>query len=338
MEITRESGFLRRLTLAAASTLETDGLMRLVIARTTEAMGTQVCSVYLVEEDGRHLRLTATNGLSQEAVGRARLAVGEGVTGWAAADMRPVVVPDVRLEPRFRWIPGVDQARFVSMCSVPMISADRLVGVLNVQTERRRRFTDLEIAFLAEMATQLAGIVERSERHRRLEGDLADLRRAEELGRRLGELALAGAGPGPLCAALAPHVGAPVGLYDASGWPIVLGGPGLPAILPEPLAGVGDPQAATVLAVRTGPELLGWLVAGVARGAVGPHRLRALERGIPLIALALLRRRHGEADLSAPPPAQCAACWGQRRIWEPGPLGLMPIVCEDCGGTGRAAA
>jgi hypothetical protein len=34
----------------------------------------------------------------------------------------------------------------------------------------------------------------------------------------------------------------------------------------------------------------------------------------------------------------CPACWGQRRIWEPGPLGLMAVVCEACGGTGAAVA
>jgi hypothetical protein len=32
---------------------------------------------------------------------------------------------------------------------------------------------------------------------------------------------------------------------------------------------------------------------------------------------------------------QCAVCWGQRAVWEPGPLGLVPVVCDTCGGTGR---
>ena len=33
---------------------------------------------------------------------------------------------------------------------------------------------------------------------------------------------------------------------------------------------------------------------------------------------------------------QCAVCWGQRSVWEPGPLGLVPVVCADCAGTGRS--
>jgi hypothetical protein len=33
----------------------------------------------------------------------------------------------------------------------------------------------------------------------------------------------------------------------------------------------------------------------------------------------------------------CASCWGQRQVWEPGPLGLVPVVCEACGGSERCS-
>lgn len=44
-------------------------------------------------------------------------------------------------------------------------------------------------------------------------------------------------------------------------------------------------------------------------------------------------------DVALPPVVRgtfCPFCWGQRRIWEPGPLGLCPVVCDGCAGTGRA--
>ena len=84
----RELRFLQRLALAAASTLDTGELVRLVISETTEAAGTDVCSIYLLEADADSLLLTATNGLSQAGVGRVRLRLGEGITGWAAAGRR----------------------------------------------------------------------------------------------------------------------------------------------------------------------------------------------------------------------------------------------------------
>jgi len=47
--------------------------------------------------------------------------------------------------------------------------------------------------------------------------------------------------------------------------------------------------------------------------------------------------RRGPWQLRLPAPAvSCGTtCWGQRRILEPGPLGLVPVVCADCQGTGR---
>ena len=47
-------------------------------------------------------------------------------------------IPDVRSDPRFLWVRGIDQKRFVaSMLSVPLSWNDQVVGVLNVQTEQR---------------------------------------------------------------------------------------------------------------------------------------------------------------------------------------------------------
>jgi GAF domain-containing protein len=79
-----------------------DDLVRLVIAETAEALATDVCSLYLIDPDDGRLVLAATNGISQKGVGRVRLALGEGVTGWAAEDHRPAIVPDMRAEPRLR--------------------------------------------------------------------------------------------------------------------------------------------------------------------------------------------------------------------------------------------
>lgn len=285
-----ETAFLQRLALAAASTLDPGGLVRLVIAETTEALGTDVCSVYLLEPDGEHLLLAATNGLSQAGVGRVRLRVGEGVTGWAADERRPAVVPDVREEPRFRWLHGVDQARFVSMCSVPIVSGDRLVGVLNVQTDRRREFGRHDVDLLAAIAAQVAGVLERSELQARLERRLAELRRSEEVHRRLSELVLAGAGRAAICSAVGRAAGVPVAVYDPDGERLAGSGDGLP----ERLEGFVDPErradGLSVVPVRAGGELLGWLAAGPDEGAV-PERRQAIEHGVTVLALDLVRER-----------------------------------------------
>ncbi len=292
MDASRELRFLQRLALAAASTLDTGELVRLVISETTEAASTDVCSIYLLEADAESLLLTATNGLSQAGVGRVRIHLGEGITGWAAAERRPVVVADVRTEPRFRWLHGVDQARFVSMCSVPIISGDRLVGVLNVQTDDLREFGDADVSLLSAIAAHVAGALERSELQSRLQSRLGELRRSEEINRRFSDLTLSGAGLQAICAGIERHAGAPVAVYDDEGERL---GGSSDAAMPARLEGYVDPARReddlTVVPVRAGRDLLGWLAVAPADAHEQSTRRLAIEHGVTVLALELVRQR-----------------------------------------------
>src|SRR6202163_1623498 len=118
----RELSFLVRLAQAAASTQRSDELLDLIIRETTSAMGTDVCSLYLLTARGRELRLTATNGLNERMIGKVVMPVGDGITGWVADSRKPAVVPDVSKEPHWKWVPGLDEDRFHSMLSVPIES------------------------------------------------------------------------------------------------------------------------------------------------------------------------------------------------------------------------
>jgi phosphotransferase system enzyme I (PtsP) len=155
-----ELDFLRRLPAGASGPADRQALLKAVIDETRKATGTQVCSLYLWEESSRRLVLTATNGLATEGIGIVTMRLGRGVTGWVAQQRRPLVVPDTREERRFQWIPGLDQERFISMLSVPVLAGPRLVGVINVQTEEIHNFSGDEIAQLQAIAGHVAGIVE----------------------------------------------------------------------------------------------------------------------------------------------------------------------------------
>ena len=95
--------------------------MRTLVDRTTLALGVEVCSFYLLNRDGERLTLAATNGLDTEQVGRVSLALGEGLTGRAAADRAPVQSSDVTVDPRFSWVRGFDIHGLHAMLSVPLI-------------------------------------------------------------------------------------------------------------------------------------------------------------------------------------------------------------------------
>ncbi|MBA3779645.1 MAG: GAF domain-containing protein [Chloroflexi bacterium] len=175
-----ELGFLEEVARLATSARTWDELMDTVIERTRKAADADVCSLYLMDRDNSGVTLAATNGLDQHQVGLARLPLGVGITGRAAASRTPVVSADVHRDERFAWIRGVDQAQFTSMCSVPLIWNDQVVGVLNVQTIRRRTFRRRDLAFLETLAAMLAGVVEKGRLAREAEAQIASLHAIDE--------------------------------------------------------------------------------------------------------------------------------------------------------------
>jgi signal transduction histidine kinase len=165
-----ELTFLAEVAKLAASARTFEELMGTILDRARAAARADVCSLYLMDRDRTGLTLAATDGLDQEAVGVARLALGEGLTGLAALQQAPITSIDVNVDPRFAWIREVDQARYTSMCSVPMLWVDEVVGVLNVQTVDRREFQTADVRFLETLAGLLAGLVEKQ----RLQRDALD--------------------------------------------------------------------------------------------------------------------------------------------------------------------
>jgi signal transduction histidine kinase len=157
----RELEFLHEFAKLLTTARNWDELMRTIVDRTTDALDVEVCSVYLMERDSARLRLAATNGLDRDQIGSVTLAVGEGLTGTAAQAGKPIASPDVRVDPRFKWVPGFDQSQFVSMLSVPLPWNDSIIGVINVQAIESRTFSPEEVEFLVTIGAMLGGIIEK---------------------------------------------------------------------------------------------------------------------------------------------------------------------------------
>ena len=173
--------FLHQVARLATTARTWDELLETVVDGTRDALHADVTSLYLLDRDGAYLTLAATNGLDRYQIGRARVPFGEGVTGRVAAGREPLVIADVRSDPRFLWVRGIDQRRFIaSMLSVPLRWNDQIVGVLNAQTERERQFTDGDVAQLQAIADLLAGIVEKGRQQTEAEERLEQLRQIDE--------------------------------------------------------------------------------------------------------------------------------------------------------------
>ena len=119
----------------------------------------EVCSVYLLDADRRHLELAATIGLHPSSVGRVRMRMDEGLVGLTAEQLEPVVVADATRHPRFKYFPEAGEDLYSAFLGVPMLDRGLLLGVVVVQTIEARAFTPDEVRMVAAAAGQFAPIV-----------------------------------------------------------------------------------------------------------------------------------------------------------------------------------
>jgi two-component sensor histidine kinase/putative methionine-R-sulfoxide reductase with GAF domain len=150
-------------TIAAVnSTLDLGELFDLIARKVAEALEADACFVYLYDERADELVLRATHGTRVDEMTRQpRMRPGEGITGAAAAERAPIMIPrDAHLDPRFKSFPNLPEDRYSSILAVPILARDRLEGALNVRTEQPRAFTDAEIELLMAIAGQVAQAIE----------------------------------------------------------------------------------------------------------------------------------------------------------------------------------
>jgi phosphotransferase system enzyme I (PtsP) len=130
-----------------------------VVELVVKKLGADVCSIYLTDPSLEHLTLWATRGLAPEAVGRVRLAFGEGLVGQAARERKPIAVERAQDDPRFRFFPGTGEERFQSLLATPLLVRGMPIGVLVVQTEQPRQFDTQDIDLLQTCAQLIAPVV-----------------------------------------------------------------------------------------------------------------------------------------------------------------------------------
>lgn len=122
------------------STLDCDEVLSEILSLAKQALHLQTCAVLLLDPDGSQLILRAADGY-REDWRQVRIALGEGVTGRAAATGLPVLVSDVRLEPGY--IEGVSEGR--TELAIPLTVRDRIIGVLDVEAREPHAFTEQDV-------------------------------------------------------------------------------------------------------------------------------------------------------------------------------------------------
>jgi phosphotransferase system enzyme I (PtsP) len=142
----------------------------IIVSRVREVLNTQVCSVFLLDNDISCHVLMASDGLNKASVGQVSLEIGEGLVGLVAKHAEPLNLEDAPLHPSFHYLEETGEEEFHAFLGVPIIHHRSVLGVLVVQHRERRSFDEGEEAFLITLSAQLAGVIAHAEATGAIEG------------------------------------------------------------------------------------------------------------------------------------------------------------------------
>ncbi len=154
---------LSKISQAISSDQYLDNILKLIVTVTANVMDSKICSLWILDEKGKVLRIRATQTMSEEYLKERTLKLGEGIVGYVAQQNKPLAILDVLKEPRYKEKALAKKEGLVSMLSVPLTVKDRVIGVINCYTSYPHAFNDTERAVLSTVASQAAICIENTE-------------------------------------------------------------------------------------------------------------------------------------------------------------------------------
>ncbi|HUQ90959.1 MAG TPA: GAF domain-containing protein [Bryobacteraceae bacterium] len=125
-----------------------------IVSLVVEFMECDSCLVYLLDND--RLVLCASNTPHPSALGKISLKLDEGLTGWVARERRLLAISrEAYNDPRFKYFSDLPEDTYEAFLSAPVISRNRVVGVINVQHRSGHAHTGSEMELLTTVGEQV---------------------------------------------------------------------------------------------------------------------------------------------------------------------------------------
>lgn len=135
---------LTEISKAITSDRYLDDILKLIVTVTANVMDSKICSLWLLDEKEKVLKIRATQTMSEEYLKERSLRLGEGVVGYVAQTKKPLTILDVLKEPRYKEKELARKEGLVSMISVPLCVKEKVIGVINCYTSYPHQFSEAE--------------------------------------------------------------------------------------------------------------------------------------------------------------------------------------------------
>jgi len=154
---------LNKISRAITSDLYLEDILKLIVTLTANVMKAKVCNVWLFNEKNQEFTIEATQAMSKEYLKKRTIKLNEGIVGLVAREKKPKLILDVLKEEQYKEKKLARKEGLVSMASIPMMVKDKVIGVLNVYTNKPYEFSKAEITLLSTIANQAAVAIEKTE-------------------------------------------------------------------------------------------------------------------------------------------------------------------------------
>lgn len=175
---------LQRISNIVSSELSLDEMLGEILGLTVQVAGCDACLIYLIDKVTGEIVLRASQLPHAKALGKLKMKMGEGVTGWVAEHKAVVALEsNARNDPRFKRFPSLIEDTYDSFISVPLVSGGDIIGVINIHYRAAQQFNSELINMLAFVGEQMGGASAKSilaEENRRLIDEANEMKRQLE--------------------------------------------------------------------------------------------------------------------------------------------------------------
>jgi two-component system, response regulator PdtaR len=154
---------LSKISKAIASDYSLEDILRLIVSVTAEVMGSNICSLMLIDEKKNELAIRATQSMSEEYNHKLPLKIGEGVAGKVAKTNKPIAIKDVTKEKEYKHKDIAKKEGLCSLLCVPLTVKGKVIGAINCYTSQPHDFSETEISILSSIADQAAVAIENTD-------------------------------------------------------------------------------------------------------------------------------------------------------------------------------
>ncbi len=154
----QQLGVYQRISRLMVRDLTLPATLQAVVRLVTEFTHCDSCLLYLIQEE--QLVLCASSNPHPLEIGKVRLRLNEGLTGWVARERKMLAIStEAFKDDRFKAFSDLPEDSFEAFLSVPVIARNRVIGVINIQHRMPHRHSGAEMELITTVGEQVGCLI-----------------------------------------------------------------------------------------------------------------------------------------------------------------------------------